>query len=83
MLLVFVGSSFCVHLSSGFVEKNKDQIHEAASDRVQFSHEAALHKAYEHVELAQKLRAEALTGAVGPASGVWYAVQQSVLHSCS
>ena len=44
----------------GFVEKNKDQIHDEASDLIKFSKAGALHKAFAYVEMAQKARADAL-----------------------
>lgn len=45
--------------SAGFVEKNKDQIHDEASDLVKYSSNPALHQSYSFVEAAQKARAAA------------------------
>lgn len=45
--------------SAGFVEKNKDQIHDEASDLVKLSSNDALHQSYAFVEQVQKERASA------------------------
>jgi hypothetical protein len=64
-------------LPPGFVEKNKDQIHEEASDLVKYSKQGSLHKAFALVEETQRRRAEAMA-LVRPghwdALGCWDAV---------
>jgi hypothetical protein len=52
--------------SAGFVEKNKDQIHDEASDLVKLSSNDALQQSYEFVEQAQKARAAAASSSVRP-----------------